>query len=185
MIRNVGMILGVGLLLMAAPAWAEMTPEELARETEAACAASASTKATPEMVVRKVEEACALLEKEGSAAYPKFKGKDSPFIFAGTYIWIHDLHGVMRMHPIKYKMEGQRLIDLKDVNGKRFFTLMNAVAIKSGAGWVDYLWPKPGEKEPLLKVSYVRKCRVDGEDLVVACGIYDVSPEEAAKLVSP
>jgi signal transduction histidine kinase len=60
---------------------------------------------------------------------------------------------------------------------------MNEVAKTKGAGWVDYMWPKPGEKTPSLKVSYVKLVKVDGEDIVVGCGVWDVPPEEVAKLV--
>jgi len=45
------------------------------------------------------------------------------------------------------------------------------------------MWPKPGEKTPSLKVSYVKLDKVDGEDLVLGCGVYDLSPEEIQKLV--
>jgi signal transduction histidine kinase len=89
----------------------------------------------------------------------------------------------MRMHPIMYKMEGKLLIDLKDSNGKLFFTAMNEIAKTKGAGWVDYMWPKPGEKTPVLKVSYVKMVKVDGENLVVCCGIYDMSPEDVQKVL--
>jgi len=170
-------------LFSAIPALAQKTPEELAKESEAACVASESTKATSQMIVDKVEKAAALLQKEGKAAYPKFKGKDSEFLFAGTYIWVHDLAGTMRVHPLKYKMEGQNYIDLKDSTGYLIFSAMNEVAKTKGAGWVKYMWPKPGEKTPSLKVSYVKLGKVDGEDLVIGCGSYDISPEEAQKLV--
>ncbi len=170
-------------LFSAIPALAQKTPEELAKESEAACVASESTKATSQMIVDKVEKAAALLQKEGKAAFPKFKGKDSEFIFAGTYIWIHDLSGLMRMHPVKYKMEGQNYIDLKDSTGKLFFVAMNEVAKTKGSGWVIYMWPKPGVKTPSQKVSYVKLVKVEGEDLVLGCGVYDMSPEEIQKLV--
>ncbi len=170
-------------LQFTAAAMAQQDQETLARESEAACVASASTKPTPAMITDKVNRAADLLQKEGKAAFPKFKGKDSEFIFAGTYIWVHDLSGTMRMHPIKYKMEGRNYIDLKDPNGKLFFTAMNEVAKAKGAGWVDYMWPKPGEKTPSLKVSYVKLCKVDGEDMVVGCGVYDLSPEDVGKLL--
>ena len=72
---------------------------ELQKDTVAACAASAKNKPTFALIKAEVDKACALLEKEGTAAFPKFKGKESEFIFCGTYIWVHDLKGVMRMHP--------------------------------------------------------------------------------------
>ncbi|MGA7491721.1 MAG: cache domain-containing protein [Syntrophobacteraceae bacterium] len=170
-------------LFSAIPALAQKTPDELAKESEDACLASASTKPTPQMVMDKVGKAAALLEKEGKAAFPKFRGKDSEFIFAGTYMVLQDLSGRVVMHPLKYKMEGQNMVDLKDSTGKLFFIAINEVAKTKGAGWVDYMWPKPGETTPSLKISYVKLVKADGEDLVIVCGIYDVPPEEIQKLV--
>jgi cytochrome c len=164
-------------------ALADKTPDELAKETEEACEATAATKPTPQMIMDKVNQACALLQKEGKAGFSKFQGKDSQFVFAGTYIWIHDMAGVMRMHPIKYKMNGQSLVDFKDSNGKRFFNEMNKVAKEKGSGWVDYMWPKPGVKEPSQKVSFVKLCNVQGEDLVVGCGVYDLPAADVQKLL--
>ncbi len=171
--------ISVFLMLMAISTGSQATDlEALSAEGEAAAAASASVKATPQMIMEKVDKACEILSKEGRAAFMKFKGKDSEFIFAGTYIWIHDMKGVMQMHPIKHKMEGNELIGLKDIAGKRFFVEMNNVAKEKGSGWVDYMWPKPGEKKPSHKVSYIKKCVVDGEDLVLGCGVYDMSESE-------
>jgi cytochrome c len=156
--------------------------EKLAKESEEAAKASAKDKATPELIIKKVTEAAALLEKEGKAAFVKFQGKDSQFIFAGTCIWIHDMEGVMQMHPIKYKMNGQRITGMKDINGKLFFAEMNRIAKEKGSGWVSYMWPKPGEKDPSLKVSYVKLCKVDGVEMVVGCGVYGFSEDEVKKL---
>jgi methyl-accepting chemotaxis protein len=89
----------------------------------------------------------------------------------------------MLMHPLKYKMEGQSYVDLKDSNGKLFFIAINEVAKTKGAGWVDYMWPKPEEKTSSLKVSYVKLVKADGEDMVVVCGIWGVPAEEVQKLV--
>ncbi|MFZ0927981.1 MAG: hypothetical protein WAN11_05250, partial [Syntrophobacteraceae bacterium] len=96
--KALGAVFFVAVTLVSVLAWAQQFPEELYKETEAACVASGSTKATPQMIVGKVDEACALLEKEGKAALPKFLGKDSPFIFAGTYISIHDMEDLVLMH---------------------------------------------------------------------------------------
>lgn len=158
--------------------------EALAKESEAKAKESASTKPTTKMITEKVNKAHKLLTEEGLDAFAKFKGKDSEFIFAGTYIWIHDMEGVMMMHPIKFKMEGKRLIGLKDKNGKLFFTEMNKVAREKGAGWIDYMWPKPGQKEASRKVSYVKLCKMkNGKEVVIGCGVYDLPEEEVAKLI--
>lgn len=171
------------LVLLALPALAQAPEDILAKESEEAAALSAKDKATPELIIQKVNDACALLQKEGAAAFPKFKGKNSPFIFSGTYIWIHDMDAVMLMHPIKPKMETQSFMGMKDPGGKLFFAEFNTVAKEKGSGWVDYLWPKPGEDKPSLKVSYVKLCRADGKEVVVGCGVYDMSQEDMQKVL--
>jgi len=88
------------------------------------------------------------------------------------------MDGIMLMHPIKPAMENQNFIGLKDGNGKRFFVDMITICKDKGDGWVDYTWPKPGEKERSLKVSYVKKATFDGKDVVVGCGVYDMTLEE-------
>jgi signal transduction histidine kinase len=154
--------------------------EALAAESEAKCVATAAAKPTPAQIVAKVREAAALVAKDGRAAFPAFRGKDSAFIFGGTYIWIHDMDGVMQMHPVKPKMEKKPLIGLKDANGKAFFVDMNKVAA-AGGGWVDYLWPKPGEKEPVLKVSYVVEAKHADGHFVIGCGVYDMTMDEVVQ----
>jgi signal transduction histidine kinase len=160
---------------------ADADPMELAKESEARCTATAGDKATPQLVMQKVREAAALVAKDGRTAFAKFKGKDSPFLFCGTYIWIHDGEGRMQMHPIKPKMEGKDLLGLKDSKGKTFFVDMNTVAA-AGGGWVDYMWPKPGEKEPSLKVSYVAQAKNGGETFIIGCGVYDIPLDDIKKV---
>ncbi len=171
------------ILSMCAVAYAEdPSPEALAKESEEFAASTEKDKVTAEIIRAKVEEGCALLQAEGLPALAKFKGKGSAFIFSGTYIWIHDMNGKMIMHPIKFKMEGKELINLKDTQGKLFFAEMNKLAGEKGAGWVDYMWPKPGEKEGSKKISYVKLCKVGDQDLVLGCGVYDLPDEEIAKM---
>jgi cytochrome c len=151
---------------------------QLAAESEKQCTATESVKATPHMIVEKVKEAVALIEKEGKKSFPKFKGAKSKFIFAGTYMWINNYDGLMLMHPTKPAMENQNLIGLKDSNGKRFFVDMITACKEKGEGWVDYMWPKPGEQTRSLKVGYVHKTTCDGVDIMVGCGVYDMTMEE-------
>ena len=164
----------VGLGLQPMTVLAQKTTEELHKETLAACAASAKTRPSFEMIKEKVDKACNLLTKEGKLSFPKFRGRNSEFIFCGTYIWVHDLKGIMRMEPAIPMMEDVGLIDVKDGHDKRPFFEMNKVAKEKGAGWVDYWWPKPGESTPSRKISYIKLCKVDGEDMVVGAGIYDL-----------
>ncbi|MCK6487549.1 MAG: cache domain-containing protein [Planctomycetes bacterium] len=161
---------------------AEADLAELAKVATAKCEATAKDKPTPQLIVAKVKEAAALIEKEGEAAFPKLRG-DSPFIFGGTYVWVHDLDtNVMYMHPIKPKMEGKPQAGISDVKGKPIFIEMGRIINEQGgAGWVDYVWPKPGQKEGSIKVSYVKLAKHGGKNYVVGCGAYDITLEEIEK----
>ena len=167
--------------MAASGAWGDAAREELAKVSAEFCASTDGQPITTDMVVDKVKAAVAILNAEGAAAYPKFMGKDTEFIFGGTYIWVNSYDCVMLMHPIMDKMEGRELMSLQDVNGKRFFVEFVSAA-KDGGGWVEYMWPKPGTKEAVRKVSYIMPAKVDGQEVVVGCGIYDVSDEVLATL---
>ncbi len=86
-----------------------------------------------------------------------------------NYFWI-TIGTTMVMHPIKASLDGKDLGGLKDANGKYLFAEMEEVCKKDGAGYVDYLWPKPGEEEASAKVSYV-KAQKDW-NWIVGTGIY-------------
>ena len=158
---------------------------ELAAESEAYCVSTRKESPTsPDLIVSKVAEACKLLQKEGTPAFIKFKGKGSPFIFDGTYMWIHSIkESTMLQHPIKYKMEGKNLVGLKDTKGKRLFVVMTRVVREKGAGWVDYMWPIPGTKDSMRKITYVKGCTTaDGVEVLIGCGIYNYKKEDLDKL---
>ena len=72
------------------------------------------------------------------------------------YFWIHNLNTMMVMHPIKPELENKSMAQLKDKTGKFFFVEFNKVVAAQGAGFVDYLWPKPGSDEGVPKLSYVQ-----------------------------
>ncbi|HEX6735797.1 MAG TPA: methyl-accepting chemotaxis protein [Azonexus sp.] len=86
------------------------------------------------------------------------------------YFWINDLNDLMVMHPIRPDLEGKKLDQLKDKNGKFLFREFNDVVKSKGAGFVDYLWPKPGAEDGVPKISYVMGFQPWG--WVVGSGIY-------------
>jgi methyl-accepting chemotaxis protein len=71
----------------------------------------------------------------------------------GNYFFIirYDGFNVAHANP---KLVGTDMSPLKDSTGK-FFVKEIADTARKGAGFVDYLWVKPGDKEPSLKISYV------------------------------
>ena len=72
------------------------------------------------------------------------------------YFWITDLDTRMVMHPLKPQLDGTDVSNLRDPKGKALFSAMTEVAKTRGAGFVDYLWPKPGRDRPQPKISYVQ-----------------------------
>ena len=86
------------------------------------------------------------------------------------YFWINDMGPVMVMHPIKPKLDGQDLSGFKDPAGKHLFIEFVKTVEKSGAGFVPYLWPKPGLDEPVEKISYVKGFAPWG--WIIGSGIY-------------
>ncbi len=88
----------------------------------------------------------------------------------GDYYFIIDSHPKMVMHPIKPELDGKDMTDSKDPKGKQLFVEMVKISKEKGAGYVNYLWPKPGMKDPVLKVSYVKLFKPWG--WIVGTGIY-------------
>ncbi len=131
---------------------------------------------TPTLVKAKAQAAAALLKAEGPAALAKIKDENGEFRYAGGqgYVWVHNLDGLMVMHPIKPALDGKQLLDKRDANGVYLFVAMNEVAEDNGEGWVPYSWPKPGSSESTPKVSYVV---LVGEN-VVGSGINNVTPAD-------
>ena len=100
------------------------------------------------------------------------------------YFWINDMHARVVMHPIKPELNGKDLSGLKDGNGKAIFIEFAKTVATDKAGFVDYLWPKPGHEDAVAKISYVKGVGAWG--WVVGSGIYvdDVDTAFRAELIS-
>jgi len=95
------------------------------------------------------------------------------------YFWINDMGPRMVMHPMKPELNGKDISGSKDPNGKHLFVEMVNVCKKDGAGFVDYMWPKPGVDKPQPKISYVKL--FPQWNWIIGSGIYidDVQKEIA------
>lgn len=108
----------------------------------------------------------------GSGEATAFKELSDPkgkYIKGDLYVFVIDFNGKVLAH-IKPNLIGKNLLGLKDKNGKAFTGEFVNVAKNKGSGWVDYLWPKPNEKKPSQKTSYIE--RVPGKDYFVGVGYY-------------
>jgi len=88
----------------------------------------------------------------------------------GNYFWVNDMQARMVMHPIKPKLDGKALDDFQDPGGTYLFREMVDVVKRDGAGVVAYQWSKPGQEEPVPKISYVKGFAPWG--WIVGSGIY-------------
>ena len=86
------------------------------------------------------------------------------------YFWINDMTPNVLMHPIKPELDGKNVSETKDPTGKRLFVEFVNTVKKEGAGFVSYMWPKPGFSKPVPKISYVKGFEPWG--WVIGSGIY-------------
>ena len=86
------------------------------------------------------------------------------------YFWINDMAPRMVMHPVKPELNGKDLAGMTDPNGKHLFVEFVETVKRDGAGFVDYMWPKPGSEAPVAKISYVAGFAPWG--WVIGSGIY-------------
>ena len=98
--------------------------------------------------------------------------------YAGDeYFFVSDLNARMVMHPIRPELDGQDQSQNADPNGKKLFVAFADTVRREGAGFVDYLWPKPGSSAAVPKLTYVKGFQPWG--WVVGSGIY-IDDVEAA-----
>jgi methyl-accepting chemotaxis protein len=86
------------------------------------------------------------------------------------YFWVNDMGPVMVMHPIKPELNGQDLSGFKDPSGFHLFNAFVKTVQAQQAGFVGYLWPKPGQEQPVPKESFVQGFAPWG--WVIGTGVY-------------
>ena len=119
-----------------------------------------------------VTKAAALIENKGKAAFEDFRKKDSEWFHGDTYLFVYDMTANVLLNPAFPKREGTNVSGQKDAKGKLFHNEIIKTAETKGSGWVDYMFPKPGQTEPSQKWAYVKKVTVDGVAGLIASGFY-------------
>lgn len=134
--------------------------------------AAASEKATKAECEAKVKKAVELVGKVGlDEALKTIQEDKTAFVWKDTYVFAIKLSDAMVLaHPVNPKHVGHIMAAAKDVTGKMFFVEFINVAREQGSGWVSYMWPKPGEKKPSTKETFIM--RVPGEDALFGAGVY-------------
>ncbi len=132
--------------------------------------AMADIEADKKECIAKCEAAAKMINEQGvDSAVAEISKKEGQFVSTVTYVFLQKMDGTMIAHPMKASLVGKNLIDLKDSEGKEFFKDMIKIAKENGSGWVDYMWPSPGEEKPSPKTSYVLKVN---DEVFVGAGVY-------------
>lgn len=129
--------------------------------------------ATKEECIEMCKKAAKLIKEKGrEEAFKILNDPKSQFVWKDSYVFVMEADStILLTHPMKPALIGKNLIGMRDVNGKMFFVeLANYANSKEGQGWVDYMWPKPGEKHSSPKSTFIY--RVPGENLAAGAGIY-------------
>ncbi len=100
------------------------------------------------------------------------------------YFFVTDLQANIVMHPLKPELNGKSGSAIRDANGVSIFEVFADKVSKDKAGFVSYLWPKPGKDVPVEKISYVQGFEPWG--WVIGSGLYvdDLRDEFMAKATS-
>ena len=127
--------------------------------------ASATDYGTPADAKAMLEKAAAEVKQDKAKALEMFSKGEGGFKDRDLYVFCGGPDGNFTAHP---KLVGQSLKDLKDKTGKAFGEEIYNVAKDGTLSEVSYMWPRPGETQPVQKVAYVTKV----SDQVCAVGYY-------------
>lgn len=136
--------------------------------------AQSSPPATPQAkkIVALVEKAAALVDAKGKAAFGEFREKGSEWFDGETYLFSYDMKGNVLLNPAFPKREGTNVVGQTDTNGKKFHDAILKTAQSKGSGWVDYMFPRPGQTTPSHKWTYVKRVSIDGVPGLIGAGFY-------------
>ncbi len=119
-----------------------------------------------------VNKAAHLVESKGKSVFAEFRKPNSEWWFGNTYLFIYDKDMNVLLNPAFPQREGTNVHGQKDVNGKLFHDEFMRVAKEKGSGWVDYMFPKPGQTNLSLKWSYIKSVNIDGGKGIIGAGFY-------------
>jgi len=112
-----------------------------------------------------LDKAVAALKANQADALAKFQKGEGGFKDRDLYPYCGGPNGNFTAHPT---LTGKSLKDLKDKSGKPLGEELYKVAQEGKTAEVSYMWPRPGQTDPVQKVVFVTKVG----DQVCAVGYY-------------
>jgi cytochrome c len=149
------------LSVISPPAFSQQSPADSAKAKQ---------------IVALVKKAAALIDSQCPlacrSAFSEFRKSGSEWRTDDTYLFVADMKGIALFNAGFPELEGTDVSGLKDANGKLINMGLRKTAQSKGAGWVDYMWPKPGQTQPSQKWSYVKAVMFDGAPAYIGAGFY-------------
>jgi len=125
-----------------------------------------------ELVKKLVDDAVVLIESKGPEGVEILQQQLGEFDQGESYVFVTSESGEDLVNPAFKDIEGMPIEAYSDpILKDSQMTIVNAVGEEDTA-WVDYLWPKPGESNPSIKTSYLKKMIVNGKIRIVGSGYY-------------
>ncbi len=105
--------------------------------------AFAQERATTEECVMKTHEAAAIINSRGvEESIKMISDPKGPFVWKDSYVFLMNMKGKMLAHPMQPELTRHEHVLLQtDAADKAIFVHFVNIAIDSGEGWVDYMWP--------------------------------------------
>lgn len=129
-------------------------------------------KLEPFFLVDKVQDAVRLLETQGTKAFTTLKDPAAGYRFLDAYVFVMREDGEQQVNVAFPEVEGSNMLEFTDTEGKAIAQEMLKVVQSQGEGWVDYLWPRPGDTVSTRKRSFVKGVVVDHRLYIVGAGMY-------------
>ncbi len=128
--------------------------------------ATAADYGTAEEAKAMLMKAVEALKADEEKALTMFQKGEGGFKDGDLYPFCGGPDGNFTAHP---SLTGKSLADLEDKEGKPLGEEIYAIAEEGEIAEVEYMWPRPGETEPIQKTAYVTKVG----DQVCAVGYYE------------
>ena len=146
----------VGLVISLVSGSADADVAMLKNECQATCMAAAE-----------------MVKTQGiAAAMCEINNRSGQFVKGDIYVYMMNMDAVMMAHPMVPTLIGKNLsgMVLKDIHGKEQPMMLVNFAKDRGAGWISYMWPKPGTKKAVEKMCYILK--VPDTNVFVVAGFF-------------
>ena len=145
------------LFVFASPAFAQDSPPPSEQKTK---------------IEALVNKAAALIENKGKAVFPEFRKQGSEWWPGESYLFAYDTKMNVLLVAAFPQNEGKNQAGKTDAKGKLYHDEFVKVVQTQNAGWVNYMFPRPGQTEPSEKWSYVKAVNIDGTPGLVGAGFY-------------